>query len=305
MNIIELQQKYADGNISKQDYITHMYRHHHTLYDYSNYIKKTDISKIEILEDGVYMTHRKLGIKMKCIPNDLRIAPIETLNFLSYESAELKSILQFIKPSPVVLDIGANIGWYSLVLGRLFPDSEIHAIEPSEKMFESLQLHISINDAKNIRPHKLGMSENSGECTFFEIPNNSVNSSMVNLTDDPAAKSQIVTVKTVDDFCAENNITKVDFIKCDVEGAELLVLKGAIETLKKKPLVFCEMVRKWSIKFNYHPNEIIEFMKKFGYEECYAISEKGLRLIGEMDDLTVETNFLFVPSSENNLLLTL
>ena len=301
MNIIELQKKYEDGRISKQDYIADMYRYHHALYDYSDYIKKTDISKIEILEDGVYMTHREFGIKMKCIPNDLRIAPIETLNFLSYESAELKSILQFIKPSPVILDIGANIGWYSLVLGRLFPDSEIHAIEPSEKLFESLQLHISINDAKNIKPHKIGVSEKSGESVFFEIPNNSVNSSMMNLTNDPTAESQIVVVKTVDDFCAENNIAQVDFIKCDVEGAELLVLKGAVETLKNKPLVFCEMVRKWSVKFNYHPNEIIEFMKKFGYEECYAISERGLRLIKEMDDFTDETNFLFVPISENKL----
>lgn len=300
MNIVELQKKYEDGHISKQDYITDMYKYHHALYDYSDYIKKTDISKIEIVEDGVYMTHREFGIKMKCLPNDLRIAPIETLNFLSYESAELRSILKFIKPAPVVLDIGANIGWYSLVLSRLFPDSEIHAIEPSEKMFESLQLHIAINDAQNIQSYKLGMSEKSGESVFFEIPNNSVNSSMMNLTDDPTAKSQIVVVKTVDDFCTENKITKVDFIKCDVEGAELLVLKGAVETLKNKPLVFCEMVRKWAIKFNYHPNEIIKFMKKFGYEECYAISEKGLRLIAEMDDFTTETNFLFVPSSENN-----
>lgn len=65
--------------------------------------------------------------------------------------------------------------------------------------------------------------------------------------------------KKMDDWNKENNIYP-DFIKCDVEGAELLVLKGGEETLKsKKPVIFIELIRKWAQKFNYHPNEVIKF----------------------------------------------
>jgi hypothetical protein len=58
-------------------------------------------------------------------------------------------------------------------------------------------------------------------------------------------------------FVAKNN-AKVDFIKCDVEGAELFVYQGAKATLmQQKPIVFTEMLRKWAAKFDYHPNDII------------------------------------------------
>jgi len=86
----------------------------------------------------------------------------------------------------------------------------------------------------------------------------------------------------------------VDFIKCDVEGAELFVFRGAKETIATyKPIIFTEMLRKWAKKFDYHPNEIISLFNGLGYR-CFSIRNGFLSELSYMDDSTVETNFFFL-----------
>ena len=101
-------------------------------------------------------------------------------------------------------------------------------------------------------------------------------------------------VERLDDFALSNQ-KSVDFIKCDVEGAELLVFKGALETLKKdKPIVFSEMLRKWSAKYDYHPNDIIELFSGFGYR-CFTTNGRGkLKAFTQMTQETIETNYFFL-----------
>ena len=78
-----------------------------------------------------------------------------------------------------------------------------------------------------------------------------------------------------------------------MEGAEKLVYEGGLKTLEEhKPIIYSEMLRKWSAKFNYHPNDIINMLKTIGYE-CYAISDKTYRKIEEVTEDTVETNYIF------------
>ena len=70
-------------------------------------------------------------------------------------------------------------------------------------------------------------------------------------------------VRRMDDFVKDENINRIDFIKCDVEGSELFVYQGGIESIDRfKPIVFSEMLRKWSNKFGYHPNDIINLFTK-------------------------------------------
>ena len=100
-------------------------------------------------------------------------------------------------------------------------------------------------------------------------------------------------VTTLDDYVAENNIARVNFIKIDVEGNEKNVLLGGREVLKKyHPVVYCEMLRKHAARFGYHPNEIIEYMKSLDYK-CYTLHDGRLIPFTEMTEDTVETNFFF------------
>ena len=65
-----------------------MHRLHAGLFDYAEFIRDTDIARIEVTDGTVTMTSRRTGIKMLCDPHDMRMAPIEILNFGAYEPVE-------------------------------------------------------------------------------------------------------------------------------------------------------------------------------------------------------------------------
>ena len=97
----------------------------------------------------------------------------------------------------------------------------------------------------------------------------------------------------LDQWAANQNVAP-DFIKCDVEGAELLVVRGGESTLvSHRPIVFAEVLRKWSKPFGYHPNDMLAFFCRLGYQ-CYAVRTSGVRVITEVTEETVETNYAFL-----------
>jgi hypothetical protein len=86
-------------------------------------------------------------------------------------------------------------------------------------------------------------------------------------------------------------------IKCDVEGAELLVFRGAEKTLNQShPIIQCEMLRKWAKRFDYHPNDLIAYLAEFGYQCFHLDPADPTKLVRfyTMIDSTVETNFYFL-----------
>ena len=101
-------------------------------------------------------------------------------------------------------------------------------------------------------------------------------------------------MKTLDEFVFESGINKLDFIKCDVEGSELFVFQGGMHSINQyKPIIYTEMLRKWSAPFGYHPNDIIKLFGDLGYR-CFTAIDRGLREFFYMDDETEETNFFFL-----------
>ena len=123
MNIIKLKENFYEGKISKHQYIEEMYqKFHKNLFEYRNFIKKTNISKIEIEDDNVIMTIRNKNIKFVCNVLDPRNVVTEILNFEDYEKELLEKMIFIISKLEIknIYDIGANIGWYSINLGVCF-----------------------------------------------------------------------------------------------------------------------------------------------------------------------------------------
>lgn len=289
--------------LNKQEYIDNMYEFHQNLFDYSDFLNKTSISKIEILDTNVIMTFRDSNVKMICVKGDKRIACIDSFNFLSYEEEELSMQYKIIEKNDVVFDIGGNYGWYSIHIAKKFPLSEIYSFEPVPNTFAILKENISINNIKNIKVVNMGLSNEVGEFTFYCDPNLTVNASLNNVSDNSNAIEVICKVDIFDNFVKKNNITKIDFIKCDIEGAELFALIGAKKSINNyKPKIFVEMLRKWALKFGYHPNDIIFFLKELGYK-CFIINKGSLEEIIEVTDLTVETNFVFLHNEKHSKLI--
>lgn len=293
MTLSELRQAHESGKLPKHDFIAEAHRRHAVLFEYPEYLKKTDISSIEITPDGVVMKFGTSGVRMLCDPTDKRIAPIETLNFYQYEPAELSLILPLIPAGGTVLDIGGNFGWYSLQIARTIPGVRIFAFEPIPQTYDYFCRNLRLNSVTNVEALNMGLSNKPGELVFYFCKDSSGSASSANIGDRADATKITCRVETLDHFVSQRKL-KVDFVKCDVEGAELLVFQGALETLAaQKPAILSEMLRKWSAKFNYHPNEIIQLLGKIGYR-CHEIHEGRLRPLAVMTDETTATNFVFL-----------
>lgn len=292
----EIKAEYKKGTIEKKVFIDRMHDIHKYLFEYSEILKETDVSKIEITDNSVIMTIRGSEIKMICDKEDKRIIAVEILNFDSFEKEELRFVTKLIKDGSAILDIGANIGWYSLNLSKEFKNVRIFAFEPVPKTYNYLRSNVILNNITGIDIYNLGFSDNEKDINIFLNPDCSGNSSLANLSG--STENIICKFTTVDLFVRKNNL-KIDFIKCDVEGAELLVFKGAIEMLKRdKPVVFTEMLRKWAAKFNYHPNDIIALFKNLDYN-CYSLKNEKLIPFIKMEEDTIETNFFFLHTQKH------
>jgi len=295
MSLIEKdRQDFISGRVAKPEFIKKMYDDwHKNLFEYAASIHQTNVKSIEIIDSDVIMMTRDRGLRFAAVELDRRIAPIAMLNFYDYEKDETQMIENLVGKGSCVLDVGANIGWYSINLAAARRDIKLCAFEPIPRTYETLQKNIKLNHLTNIQANNFGFSDKPGVFPFYYYPEGSGNASLSNLTGREDISSIECKLSTIDDYVQEENI-KVDFIKCDVEGAELLVFRGGVMTIERdKPIVFSEILRKWSAKFDYNPNDIFEFFQSLGYR-AFSVKGEKLKDFIKMDESTVETNFFFL-----------
>lgn len=285
--------EYQDGKLKKNSYIRKMHKMHGILWEYQDFIRGKNVHSILISKDGLLVKTTD-GIVLSCDPLDERALPIEILNFGDYESAELSMIKKFLRHNDVVLDIGANLGWYSLNFSKLVPNGRVMAFEPVKNTFEYLKKNISLNNLKNVRIYNFGLADKTGASRLYYDPKLWGVASLRNLRGSKKKKEKVKCyLKRLDDFILGLS-SRINFIKCDVEGAELLVIKGGLRAIKEtKPVIFLEILRKWSAKFGYHPNDLIQLLKNIGYD-CYYVKGGKLIRIRKITDNTVATNFFFL-----------
>jgi FkbM family methyltransferase len=137
--------------------------------------------------------------------------------------------------SGVVLDVGANIGYYSLyVLPRT---AGVHAFEPDPRALTVLRTNVAGH--ANAHVHSLAVSKGTGK-SFLILESNSEVSHLADPSTQPSDKRCDIDVTTIDHFVAEQDL-RVTGIKIDVEGADLDVIEGAVRTLESQfPLVLTE-----------------------------------------------------------------
>ncbi|TGN39966.1 FkbM family methyltransferase [Marinobacter confluentis] len=299
-NLKILKKLYKSGGIKKPDYIQQASSMHQILFDYSDFIKETDIREINISNEGVIFDIGDDRIKMIAPRDENRVAPIEILNFDSYEPTESKIMDALSAKASSILDVGANIGWFSLRFAKQAPEAHIYAFEPIPKSFTFLLSNVSLNQlGSRISCFNYGLSDTSGSVDFYVAPTSNTNASLKNVAADANAKPVKSLILTLDDWCANYSVAP-DVIKCDVEGAELLVFRGGEKTIERyTPIIFTELLRKWSKSFSYHPNDLLDYFDNLGYS-CFAISGSGCRILGKISDKTSETNYIFLHKEKHS-----
>ena len=294
MKLQNLKKQLLDNSIDKAEFIQCASQIHQVLFSYPEVLASSEINEIRIDQEGLAFQVGSDGLWLRCPSGEARVAPLEIMNFGAYEPEETRLMLSLIADAKVILDIGANIGWFSLVFASGAPGADIHAFEPLPLFNRYLEDNIALNNmGDRVFAHQFGFSDECKSVEYFVDPGNGTNASLRNVADSETAQVIQGEVLTLDHWASENEIHP-DFIKCDVEGAEYLVFQGATGVLTSvRPMVFLEMLRKWAKPYGYTPNDIIEFFSQFGYL-CCGVSDTGNRLMDNVDEETVETNYLFL-----------
>ncbi len=255
-------------------------------------IKKNSLPILKTLDDLKFLWNR----------HDPRTAISCLLAQGFYERIETNVLKYFGNLPGSVIDIGANVGYYSIVLGKLISDNDsLIAIEANSKVFSQLRGNIEINDLnQKVIALNILLSDKESLTQFYEPKTSgSSASSLRNLH--PAEDTSIESLISVrlDNIEIVRNLKAISLIKIDVEGAELEVVKGALETItQNSPIIFIELLRKWSKIFGYHPNEVLDTLKPLGYK-AFEIN-RALNFIEKIDESTNSTNFLLVIDNEDN-----
>lgn len=306
MTFDDIKNTYETGNIDIREYRVKMFEKYEELLEYRKLIQNSRVSKISITDKEVIFTitnqdvdEKPYDVDMVIYENDAVAVPATMLSSKEgYEIEELamvNTLCDYIKNDGIFLDVGANLGWYTLNVCKKYPGLKSYAFEPINETYLKMLRNVELNGLENCEVMNTGLSDENKKVSFFYDVVASGASSMVDLREMETTVKVGSEVKRLDDVMEEKHIEKIDFIKCDVEGSELFVFKGGIESIRKyKPIIFSEMLRKWSAKFNYHPNDIIHLLEDVGYQ-CYVLAEGNkLKKFGYVDEETVETNYFFL-----------
>lgn len=293
-SIQSLKDQFAAGALGKPEFIQQALQVHRHLFDYVGITQRTEVREIHIAEDGVRFRIGEEDIWLYAPPNEGRVAPIEVMNFDHYEPEETLVMDLLSEGAAQILDVGANIGWYAARFAKRQPSCRVHAFEPLPVTHAYLQRNIAINGiADRVSSYNYGLSDASGSFDFFIAPASGTNASLLNVAAATDARKVVGLTLTLDQWCSNQQV-QPDFIKCDVEGAELLVFRGGRHTLSEhRPVVFAELLRKWSKPFGYHPNDMLAYFNELGYE-CFAVGQSGVRRIDAVTDEIPETNYAFL-----------
>src|SRR5262245_2231571 len=166
------------------------------------------------------------------LPGGESVRVLPEHGFISWNPDEYRAFRDAVRPGMNALDVGANVGAYSLLLGQWVGSSgAVFAFEPAPEAYDGLRRHIGLNNlAPIVTPVRAAVGAASSTARFVVEP--TAGESRLATAGDGGARTVEVPVTTIDDFCARNRLTP-DFIKIDVEGAELDVLRGARETIQR------------------------------------------------------------------------
>ena len=194
-----------------------------------------------------------------------------------HEMDEVHYFQNTIKDGAICLDVGANIGYFSMLFSQLSgARGKVYAFEPLKRNFLAIELAAEVNHFNNISVFQ-GVASNVEGFLSITIPEgDGAYARITNRGQDELTVA--VPSISLDSFVIKNSISKIDAIKIDVEGAELLVLQGAERVLSDPALrpsvLMVELVSDMLKAHSATISMVLEYMYKFSYKP-YIASKNG------------------------------
>ncbi len=234
----------------------------------------------------------------------------QLLFWKGYKSFEYSEIFEDLsKNISYFLDIGANIGYYSLLAVKSNPSIEVFAFEPADGAHYFLEKNIKANNFQNkISPHKIALSKTNDKIDFYEVGSlkypylkyilSGENNTGTKKTSREFIKKEVL-AQSLDCFITSHNIKRVDLIKIDTEGTELDILKSGDKYIREfTPIIICETL------YNTTEKELELYFKNLDYKLYNHIPNSGLlevkTIVRNIDDGI--RNCFFVPKNKEYLI---
>ena len=220
----------------------------------------------------------------------------------SYEEGEWRFLLRFIKQGMVCFDIGANQGFYTILLSKqVGTQGKVFAFEPVPGELRKLKRNIRINRCSNVVLEGMAISSYEGYVDMFVcLGGHSSRSSLAPPPTEVKApvKVEKVPVITLDGYIMRNDIKEIHFMKIDVEGSEREVIKGAEKVVLKelRPLIMMEMADVTNLQFGYKAVENYRYLDSLGFV-WFEVTSNGF-LKTTSPKITYRENLIAVPEEK-------
>lgn len=181
--------------------------------------------------------------------------------FNEYEGSNITNLIKrIVRPGAIVLDVGDNIGVYTLVMSRCVGDAgRVYAFEPQPQEFSKLRENVSLNRLVNVRLMACALSDQSGAATLYSHGADVANRAASSLRLDRVSSnpiSQTVELSTIDEIVRAEKVDRLDFLKIDTEGHDFRVLRGAQASISR-----------------FRPHVVFEYHEPFWQQEGFDFSD--------------------------------
>ena len=217
-----------------------------------------------------YCAQRMTGQRaVRSLCNGIRVAGLtgfseyRAVNYF-LDDAEQRFLSTYSLPPGDIIDVGANVGVFSLYLAKQFPERVIHAFEPNPSTCEALRGNVLLNGRENIRVQQRAVSDREGTLRFNADPVRR-GTARVALAGDPHPLE--VPCTTLDAYVAKQGITSISLMKIDVEGVEAQVLRGARRMLEQQipRIIFYEVCPTNCRNMKINSTEATRLLLQHGY----------------------------------------
>jgi len=200
---------------------------------------------------------------------------------------EKLSFLALVERGDVLLDAGANGGYYTVLFSHLVGRrGRVHAFEPLPPTFAALAAYVGRERRfDNVVLNDSALAAGDGVAELF-VPGSDHGHAAIarHLAGTwalaPEVRSYTRPAITIDTYLSARGEEPPAFVKCDVEGAELRVLEGAAATLRRRPpILHLEVNPDWTRTLGYEPSDLVRFLAAYGYSRFYLVGDVVSRVL--------------------------
>ena len=196
-----------------------------------------------------------------------------------HEAGELKFLESIAQEGMHAIDIGANLGITTVAIAKTIRRvGKLHSFEPVPEYFDILKDNVSSNGLENVKVYELAVTDQVGRAPFYQKELSS------GIVFEEGAKTFEVPTTTIDRFLTAERIGRMDLINMDCEGSELLVLKGAKETLSKnKVKIFCEIHHDFLKQLGQSVEDIVQYLQGLEFK-VQSVSLNDLKVANDFEN---------------------